>query len=160
MGSKVGQEALKPNPALGALDAVVGSWDTVGTHPYLPGKTLHGRAAFEWIEGGAFLLMRSEMAEPEIPSGIAIFASDDATGEHYMLYFDERGVSRKYDCSIERNVLSCQRGSPDFSQRMVLTIADDGRTIVSRGEMSRNGGAWEPDLELTYSRSEDSDRDA
>jgi hypothetical protein len=35
---------------------------------------------------------------------------------------------------------------------MVLTVADDGRTMVSQGEMSRNGGAWEPDLELTYSR--------
>jgi hypothetical protein len=26
-----------------------------------------------------------------------IFGSDDATGEYFMLYFDERGVSRKYD---------------------------------------------------------------
>src|SRR5258708_34295550 len=68
-----------------------------------------------------------------------------------MLYFDERDVSRKYDISIERNVVRWQRNSPDFSQRMVLTVADDGRTMVGKGEMSQNGGAWEPDLELTYS---------
>jgi hypothetical protein len=37
---------------------------------------------------------------------------------------------------------------------MELTIADDGKTIVGRGEMRRNGGVWEPDLELTYSRNE------
>jgi Protein of unknown function (DUF1579) len=154
MAREIGNEALKANPALRALEAVVGSWDTVGTHPYLPGKTLHGRATFEWIEGGAFLLMRSEINEPGIPSGIAIFGSDNATGEFYMLYFDERGVSRKFDISIERNVVRWQRNSPDFSQRIVLIVADDGKTIVSKGEMSENGGAWEPDLELTYSRIE------
>jgi hypothetical protein len=154
MAREIGNEALKANPALRALEAVVGSWDTVGTHPYLPGKTLHGRATFEWIEGGAFLLMRSEINEPGIPSGIAIFGSDNATGEFYMLYFDERGVSRKFDISIERNVVRWQRNSPDFSQRIVLIVADDGKSIVSKGEMSENGGAWEPDLELTYSRIE------
>lgn len=41
---------------------------------------------------------------------------------------------------------------PGFSQRNHLTIADDQRTIVSRGEMSRDGAPWEPDLKLTYTR--------
>ena len=97
-------------------------------------------------------MMRSEIDEPEIPSGVAIFGSDDATGEYFMLYFDERDVSRKYDVSVDGNVVCWQRSSPDFSQRMVLTIADEGTTIVSKGEMSKVGGAWEPDLELTYSQ--------
>ncbi len=152
MTTKVGSEGLKPNPALKALEGLVGRWETVGTHPYLPANTLHGRATFEWIEEGAFLMMRSEIDEPEIPSGVAIFGSDDATGEFFMLYFDERDVSRKYDVSVDGNVVCWQRSSPDFSQRMVLTIADEGTTIVSKGEMSRDGGAWEPDLELTYSQ--------
>ncbi len=152
MTTKVGSEALKPNPALKALEGLVGRWETLGTHPYLPAKTLHGRATFEWIEEGAFLMMRSEIDEPAIPSGVAIFGSDDATGEFFMLYFDERDVSRKYDVSVDGNVVCWQRSSPDFSQRMVLTIADEGTTIVSKGEMSKDGGAWEPDLELTYSQ--------
>lgn len=156
MERKVGHEALKPNPALRALEVLVGSWDTVGTHPFLPGKTFHGRAVFEWIEGGAFIAMRSEVDEPEFPSGVAIFGSDDAAPFHYMLYFDSRDVSRKYDWSIEHNVLRWRRNSPDFSQRMELTIADDGKTIAGRGEMSRNGGAWEPDIQLSYSRNENS----
>jgi len=156
MESKVGHEALKPNPALGALQVVVGSWDTVGAHPLLPGKRLHGKTAFEWIEGGAFIAMRSEIDEPGIPSGIAIFGTDDDASDQYMLYFDERGVSRKYDWSIERNVLRWRRNSPEFSQRVELTIADDGKRIVGKGEMQRNGGAWEPDLELMYTRSESS----
>jgi len=71
-----------------------------------------------------------------------------------MLYFDQRDVSRKYDISIERNVVRWQRNSPDLSQRLALTAADDGRTMGSKGEMSKNGGEWEPDLELAYSRIE------
>ena len=140
MADQVGRGALKPNPALRALDFVVGTWDTAGTHPYLPGQTLRGRAIFEWIEGGAFLRMHSESEEPGIPTGIAIFGSDDGRGEFFMLYFDERDVSRKYDVSVERNGMRWERGSPDFSQRMVLTAAEDGRTMVSRGEMSKSGG--------------------
>lgn len=152
MMSKIGNEALKTNPALKSLAVLVGEWTTIGSHPYLPGKTLHGRAIFEWIEEGAFLLWRSDISEPEFPSGVAIFGSDNATGKFFMLYFDERNISRKYDVSLKHNIISWQRKSADFSQRMVLNIADDGQTMVSKGEMSKSSGTWEPDLELTYSR--------
>jgi hypothetical protein len=145
-------EAQKPNPALKPFSALVGEWSTLGTHPYFPGKTLHGRTTFEWIEGGAFLMMRSQIDEPEIPSGIAIFGSDDVTKEFFMLYFDERGVSRKYDVVVGNKTITWSRSSAQFSQRMAVTISDGGATLVSKGEMSREGGAWEPDLELTYTR--------
>jgi hypothetical protein len=145
-------EAQKQNSALEPFSVLVGEWSTTGTHPYVPGKVFHGRTTFECIEGGAFLIMRSEIDEPEIPSGIAIFGSDNATGEYFMLYFDERDISRKYDVSFEKKVVTWERNSAEFSQRMVLTIADDGNTIISKGEMSKKGGAWEPDLKLTYTR--------
>jgi Protein of unknown function (DUF1579) len=149
---KAKNEAQKPNPALEAFKVLLGEWATIGTHPMVPGKTFHGRTTFEWIEGGAFLLTRSEIDEPEIPSGISILGSDDVTHKYFMLYFDERGVSRKYDVSFEKNILTWARNSPEFSQRMTLTIADDGKTIVSKGEMSKDGGPWEGDLDLTYTR--------
>ena len=44
---------------------------------------------------GAFLMMRSEIDEPGIPSGLAIIGNDDSRDEYSMHYFDERGVSRK-----------------------------------------------------------------
>jgi hypothetical protein len=118
----------------------------------VPGKTFHGRTMFEWIEGGAFLIMRSEIDEPEIPSGIAIFGSDDTTGEWSMLYFDERGVSRRYEVSLGANEWRWWRTNDEFSQRFTGTISADRRTIVGRGEMSRKGGEWEADLQLTYTR--------
>jgi hypothetical protein len=145
-------EAAKPNPALEPLRVLVGTWKTVGTHPLVPGKTFHGRTTFSWLEGGAFLGMRSQIEEPEIPSGIAIFGTDDTTGECSMLYFDERGVSRRYEVSLQDHEWRWWRTAPGFSQRFHGTVAPDGRTIVSRGDYSRDDEHWEPDLALTYTR--------
>ena len=145
-------EAAKPNPRLQARGILVGRWETVGTHPLTPGKTYHGHTTFEWIEGGAFLMMRSEIDEPGIPSGIAIFGTDDATGECSMLYFDERDVSRRYQVRLEGNEGRWWRDAADFSQRFTGMISPDARTIDARGEYSREGGPWEPDLALSYRR--------
>jgi hypothetical protein len=155
MPESVDNEAAKPNPALEPFGALVGTWNTVGTHPMVPGKTFHGRTTFEWLEGGAFLIMHSQIDEPEIPSGIAVFGSDDTTGECSMLYFDERGVSRRYEVSLRDGVWKWWRSAPGFSQRFTGTIAADGRTIVGRGELSRDGEkSWEGDLQLTYTRAD------
>ncbi len=148
----IGARASSPNPALQPFAVLVGSWKTEGSHGLLPGVTLHGKASFEWIEHGAFLLMRSEIDHPSVPQGIAIFGSDDVQHTVFMLYFDERGVSRIQHVSMEHNVLKWWRDEPGFSQRTTNTIASDGNTIVSKGELSKDGVTWKKDLELTYSR--------
>lgn len=150
MAKRIGEGALKPNPALKLFEPLVGEWQATGTHPYLPGVELRGRAVFEWIEGGAFLRLRAEIDHPEFPDGIEIFGSDDKAGTYYMLYFDARGVSRKYDVSITKSQLKWWRDDADFSQRFTLDI--QGGKLVSRGEMSRGGGPWEADLALSYER--------
>ena len=152
MDEPINNEAAKSNPKLEPLSVLVGTWATTGTHPLVPNVTFHGRTSFEWIEGGAFLVMRSQIDEPEIPSGIAIFGTDDATDECSMLYFDERGVSRRYEVTVRDGQWKWWRNAPGLSQRVFGTIATDGRTIVTRGEYSRNADRWEPDLELTYTR--------
>lgn len=143
---------MSSNPALAPLARLIGTWTTVGTHPYVPNTTFHGRTTFAWIEEGAFIVMRSEIDEPEIPTGVAVFGSDDSTGELFMLYVDERTVSRKYDVSFADPILRWWRNTAEFSQRFVVTLAADGQTMVGRGEMSRDSGPWEQDLELTYTR--------
>jgi len=94
--------------------------------------------------------MRSEIEEPGIPSGVAVFGSDDAAATYYMLYFDERGVSRKYDVTMTGNVLTWRRDDPSFSQRATITVEEGRAKMTMKGEMSREGGEWEDDLSLTY----------
>ena len=83
-------------------------------------------------------------------SGIAIFGSDDGAKKYFMLYFDERGVSRKYDVTITETQLKWWRDDPSFSQRVTITVGGD--KMIGQGEMSRDGAAWEKDLALTYNK--------
>lgn len=152
MSATIGREANIPNPALAPFRPLIGIWKTTGRHPFFPDAALHGRTSFEWMEGGAFLMMRSEIDEPQIPSGIALIGSDDTTGAFSMLYFDERGVSRHYEVSVGDGVVSWSRNTPEFSQRFVCTPSADGRSMTGKGEMSRDGQPWEKDLELSYTR--------
>jgi hypothetical protein len=145
-------EAAKPNPALEPLSILIGEWKTVGKHPFMPGKVLHGNTSFKWLEGGAFMVMHSSIEQEEFPAGIAIFGSDGSSEEFSMIYYDERKVSRKYTSTLKDHVWKWWRNDPEFSQRVTCKIADDGNTIVSKGEMSKNGKPWEKDLELTYTR--------
>lgn len=151
MAHVIGAEACIPNPVLTPLGFLVGEWRTEGTHPMLPGKALHGRTSFAWLDGGAFLIMRSEIDEPEVPSGIAVIGTDDDTGECSMLYFDERGVSRRYQVEVRSDAWHYWRDNASFSQRFTARLVDQGKRMISHGEM-RRGEEWEPDLQLTYTR--------
>ena len=144
--------AAKPNPKLQPLSILIGEWKTVGKHPLLPGQVLNGYASFEWMKDGAFMIMHSAIEHKDFPAGIAVFGSDDSFEEYSMIYFDEREVSRVYLSSLKDKVWKWWRNDPKFSQRFTGTISDDGNTIISQGEMAKDGKLWEKDLELTYTR--------
>lgn len=148
----IGSRAKMANGALAPLSRLIGSWKVVGTHPAVPDTTLRGRASFEWNEGGAFIMWRSQIDDDRFPDGLAIFGSDDEAGTVFLSYFDERGVSRKYDVTIEDAGISLERLNPKFSQHMHLTIDPGGERIVSRGRFCRDAASWEDDLSLIYAR--------
>lgn len=152
MTHQIAREALIPNPGLTGFTPFIGTWATVGHHPMVPGVTFHGRSTFDWHEGGAFVVMRSEIDEPDIPSGIAVFGNDDYAQTLSMIYFDERKVARLYQATLEPRKLGWRRTTPSLSQRYIITIARDGSTMYGVGEMSKNRGPWGPDLNLTYTR--------
>jgi len=144
------QEASIPNPALKPFEILIGNWTTSGKHRLFPETMLHGRASFEWLENGALMIWRSEIDEPGIPSGISFFGSDDSAKKYFMLYFDERGVSRKFEVTLKDNVWKMERIAPGFSQRFTGTIEEDGNTIIGIWELSEDDSTWKKDLELTY----------
>ena len=148
------QEVAIPNPALKPFSVLIGNWKTTGTHGQFPDTTLHGHASFEWLANGAFLLLRSQIDDPRFPGTIAIIGSDDAEAEYYMLTFDERGVSRQYEMTLIDNVWKWWRNAPGFFQRYEGRIVDGGKTIIGKGELSKDGVAWDKDLDLTYTRAE------
>jgi hypothetical protein len=143
---------MKTNSALSPFERALGTWDVTGSHPYMPGRTLRGRVTFERIEDGAFIRMRSKMVDEEIPEGVAIFGTDSDDHVCTMLYFDERGVGRRYEVTFHDDGFSWSRDAPQFAQRFRVTIAKDDRAMEAEGTMKKEGKDWEPDLRLSYLR--------
>jgi len=140
------------NKALAPFARLIGRWKLSATHPMLPGEQFHGEASFEWVDDGAFVAWRSKIDDARFPVGLAVIGSDDERGEYFMLYFDDRGVSRRYDLVVDGNSISWSRNAPSLSQRHTWTIAEDGNAFVAKGQMSRNGGPWEGDLQAECRR--------
>ena len=154
-------------PALTALDKLVGTWTTEATHPAFPGAVVRGDVAVEWLEGERFLIHRARTDHPDFPDSISIigFADRDRAGgaagaavaaDHQpgltMHYFDSRGVSRVYDVSIDDAAWRIWRDAPGFSQRFSGTLADGGNTIAGVWQLCRDDVNWHDDLAITYRR--------
>ena len=150
--SAIGAAARIPNPALKPLAFLIGDWRTTGTHPLVPGETLCGRTSFAWHEGGAFLIVHSQVDEPRFPSGVAIIGSDNVAGTFAMTYFDARGISRLYQVEVGERTVTWRRDDPALSQSMTIAAGDDGDTLVATGRMSQDGGPWGDDLSQTFTR--------
>ena len=122
----------------------------VGLHPQVP-AAVRGHSTFEWLRAGALLLWHFNW-ERVFPNALTVIGRDDALEPCSGLYTDVRGVGRIYQMTLEGAVWKMWRTSPDFSQRMTGTLSADGHTITARGELSRAGSTWEPDLDVVYTR--------
>jgi len=143
---------MTEEPGLQKWQRLIGRWEIEGAHPMLPGEAIRGTSTFEWLEGRRFVIWRSRHLHPEIPDAITIIGVTD--GQLSMHYFDERGVYRVYAASLDHATWRFWRDAPapDLSQRFTGTFGEDGNTISGRGQLSRDGHAWEDDLALDYRR--------
>lgn len=144
-----------------ALERFVGTWDILTVWQ---GRSLRGAwASFEWIEGGAFLRLRSD-AEPDselaqtwgeaAPFPItAVIGADDPSGTYGYQYADGRSVHRVYEMTLEgREWRTRGVAGPEFHQRSIGVFSEDGDRIDMRYERSADGESWELDFEVTYVR--------
>jgi hypothetical protein len=148
-------------PALGHLEPLAGEWETESTHPALPGTVVPGRATFEWLEGGHYLIWRERADHPDFPDSIAILGCGDPAGADpssdwpggcLVHSYDSRGVFRVTGWDAEEGKWQLWRDQPGFSMRCVYTLSADGDTMTLDCELSTDGTTWAPDLHATYRR--------
>ena len=139
--------SLPPNPALEQLQVLIGEW-TVDV-PQFAGQ--RGRAAFDWLEGGAYLRFHTETPDPA-PNATLIIGRDESGEAYTVLYYDSRGVSRVYQMTLASRAWRMWRDAPGFSQRFTGTISQDGSSIRAAWQKSRDGSSWEHDFDLIYTR--------
>ena len=139
---------------------LIGNWEfEASSDGHFLGR---GRATFEWIEDGAFVIENandepSDETDPgwaeHSPMPVkAVLGFDDTIDEQAMLYSDARGVFRIYRMTLTDVAWTVWRDAPGFNQRFIGTIKDEGGTIAGRWETSENGQDWTTDFDLVYRR--------
>ena len=119
--------------------------------PPWPGEA---RVTFEWLSVRSFLIERWTI--PQAFDGIAIIAPGHEADTFDRHYFDARGEHRVYGMSLRDRVWKQWRDAPDpFPQRFTATFSDDGREISGRWEKAPDGVSWQPDIDVTYRKTDD-----
>ena len=137
------------------LEGLVGDWQMeLSNAPFLPrpSDTTKGPVSFEWVQDGAFLMMRMGDKPPGTPAAIWLISRDDSTPHYTALYYDARRVSRVYEMSFWEDVWKMWRNAPGFSQCYEGTVSNHGNTITAHWEKSFAGTTWEHDFNVTYTR--------
>ena len=146
------------NPTLKDLAVLIGDWEMeLSNAAFLPDPSaiVKAKVSFEWLEEGAFLIMRMGDKLSEAPRAIWLIHRDDTNSDYKAFYYDDRKVSRIYEMSFSDNVWKLWRQSSEFSQRFEGNITDDGNKILAKWEKSDDGHTWEHDFDITYTRSKE-----
>lgn len=159
---------MSDNPSIPSFSRLLGQWSTVATHPKMPGVTVHGTMAVEWLEGERFLVVRARTEHPEFPDSLVVIGdmTQDRAGEGgvpqlggrsrpssiQMHYFDSRGVFRDFETRMTDDAWEYWREDAGFPQRFTGRFADAGRTIVGLVQLRDEHGRWIDDLAITYTR--------
>ncbi len=137
------------------LNKLVGEWEIGGNHPQMGELHGLGRMWFEWMVGEKWLVQRWQSGKPEFPSGVSVIGpvEESNPGSYQQNYFDSRGVHRVYEMTVEGGAWTLWREGPDWPQRFVGQISEDGNTISGRWERGESLGApLQHDFDLIYTR--------
>ena len=140
------------DPRLEPFEALIGTWTTEATHPLYEGGVVTGRVTFEWLEGGHYLIQRSQNDHELFPDAICVIGLPEEGDDLLVEYFDSRGVRRTYNASLEDGVLRWWRDAPGFDQRATGRLGPD--EWVFQTELAEKPGEWKDDLRAVYRRVE------
>lgn len=116
-----------PNPGLGILNRLIGTWD-------VSGPEIRGRVTFEWMEGGFFLVQRVALDHGgDRIRGVEYVGYDEESGHLKSHYFGNSAGVLEYAYELEGDVLRIWFGDVGSPARFEGRFSDDGDT---------NTGAW------------------
>jgi hypothetical protein len=145
-------DEVDPKAKLEPFEALIGEWTIEMTHPMLEDTVVRGRAIYEWLEGGRFLIQRAANEHPEIPDSLSVIGVMEGENELSMQYFDSRGVHRVYAIGFDGRELTLARDAPGFAQRGSAKLSDDGSTLAGVWQLNEDDRGYRDDLAFTYRR--------
>jgi len=134
-------EQPKPNPDLGTLERLIGTWKQSGG--------IEGEITYEWMEGGFFLIQRVNLEHDGHPiKGIEIIGHLQAFGEEPSKDIKSRfysfldGMTLDYVYEVDGDILTIwggEKGSPAYYKGQ---FSRDGN-ILTGGWVYPGGGGYE-----------------
>jgi hypothetical protein len=137
------------DPALEPFDALIGTWATEAKHRMVD-DVVFGTTTFEWLEGGHFVVQRSQSDHELFPDGLSVIGAPESGDGLVLEYFDSRGVRRTYGVSLEDGVWRMWRDQPGFDQRFSAKLERDFFEGVF--EVAETPGDWQEDMRVIYRR--------
>ena len=67
-----------PRAKLEPFQALIGEWTIEMTHPMVEDTVVRGRATYEWLEGGRFLIQRAVNDHPDFPDSLCVIGVMEA----------------------------------------------------------------------------------
>ena len=129
------QQAPEPNPALKALEVMVGVWELKG-RDFTTNGEIRGRSAFEWLEGGFFLFhhFNFDYAGRKI-TGVEYIGYDEKSGHLKTHVFGNLGPDPlEYTWEIGEDTFTNWFGAVGSPNHYKGKFSEDRNTIT---------GAWE-----------------
>jgi hypothetical protein len=114
-----------PRAKLEPFQALVGEWTIEMAHPMFEDTVVRGRATYEWLEGGRFLIQRAVNEHPNFPDSLCVIGVMEGEKDLSMQYFDSRGVHRVYAIWFDGRELTLGRDAPGFAQRGSANLATE-----------------------------------
>jgi hypothetical protein len=141
-----------PRAKLEPFEALIGEWTIEITHPMVEGTVVRGRATYEWLEGGRFLIQRAANEHPDFPDSLSVIGVMEGENDLSMQYFDSRGVHRVYAIGFDGTELTLERDAPGFAQRCRAKLSDDGSTLAGFWQLNEDDQGYRDDLAFTSRR--------
>ena len=101
-----------PRAKLEPFQALIGEWTIEMTHPMVEDTVVRGRATYEWLEGGRFLIQRAVNEHPDFPDSLCVIGVMEGENDLSMQYFDSRGVHRVYAIGFDGRELTLETRRP------------------------------------------------
>src|SRR5215211_877474 len=146
-----------PRAKLEPFQALIGEWTIEMTHPMVEDTVVRGRATYEWLEGGRFLIQRAVNEHPDFPDSLCVIGVMEGENDLSMQYFDSRGVHRVYAIGFDGRELTLERDAPGFAQRGSAKLSDDSSTLDGVWQLKEDDQGYHDDLAFTYRRASGGD---
>lgn len=139
VGPTAPEAAWRADPELQALDRLTGTWQVSGG--------ANGRVAFEWMDGGFFLVQRVDLEQFGQPvTGVEVIGRHRDFGsapsaDIRSCFYDSLGNTLRYVYELDGDTLTIwggEKGSPAFYRG---TFSSDGHTLS--GSWVYPGGGYQ-----------------